>query len=89
MAQLVGQLSLRQANMTTPDHLGLILQKIEDLDHKLDRHMEEEEKKIGDLLDAWNAAKGVVWFVKAFAGVIAAVAATWLFLNQNIHIGIK
>ena len=77
--------------MTIHDNtlLELLISKIDAIDAKLEQHMTDEEKKIGELLEAWNTAKGIVWFVKAAAGVVTVAALTWAWVTSHFVIGVK
>jgi hypothetical protein len=74
--------------MTTHD-LELIISKIDTLDAKLDKHIQDEENRIGELVEAWKTAKGIVWFVKITAGVVASLAIGWAWISNHFVIGVK
>jgi hypothetical protein len=69
--------------------LDLILEKIEALDSKLSNHITEEDNKIGELVDAWNTSKHIVWFVKWLATIAAALALSWAWVHNHFTVGIK
>ena len=69
--------------------LDLVLQKLEDLDTKLEKHMVEEENKISELIDAWNTSKHIVLFVKWTAAIITSLALGWAWVTDHFTIGIK
>jgi hypothetical protein len=69
--------------------IEILIAKVDALDTKLDRHMEEESKKIGELTEAFATAKHVVSFVKWSAAIIGALALSWVFIKEHFLIGLK
>lgn len=76
--------------------IGLLIEKVDKLDSKLDTHMsnEEEEKKkqtaaIAELKNAFDTATTAVKVIKWIAGIVAALALTWAFIKEHLTIGVK
>ena len=69
--------------------IELVLEKIEALDQKLENHMKEEDAKISDLVDAWNASKHIVVFVKWTAAIITSIALGWAWVTNHFEVGVK
>lgn len=69
--------------------IEMLINEVKTLRIELSEHMHEEDKAIKDLVEAFNTARHVVWFVKVTAAVVAGVALTWAFLHEHFHIGIK
>ncbi len=69
--------------------IELILEKLEALDTKLENHMREEDNKIGELVDAWNASKHIVTFVKWTAAIVTSVALGWAWITDHFTVGVK
>lgn len=69
--------------------LQVLIEKIDKLDTKLDTHMEVESKKINELVETFNTAKHVVWFIKWAAVVTASLATAIMWVVNTFSIGIK
>lgn len=69
--------------------LQLLIEKIDAIDQKLDKHMQEEEDKISELIEAWNTGRHVVWFIKMAAGIGVSIALGWAWITDHFTIGIK
>ena len=63
-----------------------LIDKISDLDKKLDNHMKEESDKISELLEAWNTGKHVVWFIKIAATIGISIALGWAWITDHFTI---
>lgn len=51
--------------------------------------VKELKESVDSLLLLWQQAKGVVVFVKYTAYVVGTVAGIWLFIKNNIILGVK
>jgi K+-sensing histidine kinase KdpD len=76
--------------------MQLLIDKVDNLTNKLDAHMIKEEKDkeaqakdINEIKETFKTAKTAVLVVKWGAAIIAALAASWLFLKENFIIGVK
>lgn len=69
--------------------LNLLIEKVDKLDAKVELHMANEKENIGLLMETFNTAKHVVWFIKWVAVIAAAIGATWAWIGDHFTIGVK
>lgn len=69
--------------------LKLLIEKVDKLDAKVELHMTNEAENIGLLMETFNTAKHVVWFIKWLSGIAVAIGLTWAWLHNHFTIGVK
>lgn len=69
--------------------LNVLIEKIDKLDAKLESHMAAEADNVGILMETFNTAKHVIWFIKWLAVVASALGLTWAWLYNHFTIGVK
>lgn len=69
--------------------IQLLVDKIEALDNKLEKHMANETNDIKELKEAFDTAKHVVSFVKWTSTIVASLAVAWVFFKEHFTFGIK
>lgn len=69
--------------------LTILIEKVDKLDAKLESHMSKEAENVEVLMETFNTAKHVVWFIKWLAVVASALGLTWAWIYNHFTIGVK
>lgn len=69
--------------------LNVLIEKIDKLDYKLENHMQNEADNVSILMETFNTAKHVVWFIKWVAVIASAIGLTWAWVYNHFTIGVK
>jgi hypothetical protein len=69
--------------------IEMLISEVKTLRMELQDHMKEEGESIKELIEAFNTAKHVVWFIKMSAAVVGGLGLAWAFLHNHFTIGVK
>ena len=63
--------------------------QVSELKEQVQQKMEKEDTRIEQIIDAWNNAKGALWFAKIIIYILGLLASLYIFIKSNFLIQLK